>query len=39
MATGDVTVDGNNATVNVEGLPAGTYILKVNNKTAKVIKK
>ena len=32
-------IDGNSATLSVEALPAGTYILKVNKEAVKLIKK
>jgi hypothetical protein len=35
----DVLVNGNQATLNVDNLPAGIYILKANDQSTKVIKK
>ena len=32
-------ISGNTATMNVDNLPAGTYLLKVDSKTVKLIKK
>ena len=33
------TIDGNKATLNVENLPTGIYIINANNQSAKIIKK
>lgn len=39
MMNADVMVDGTSATVNVADLAAGTYLLRVNGQTAKIIKR
>lgn len=35
----EAEINGNTARMNIEELPAGTYILRVNDKSAKLIKK
>ena len=35
----DATIDGTKAILNVDNLPAGAYILKVNKQAVKLIKK
>jgi hypothetical protein len=39
QVSADVLVNGNQATLNVDNLPAGIYILKANDQSTKVIKK